>query len=181
MSTNKTSNFGLNQWEPGDQVRREEFNADNQKIDTALGQMPYVKILEVVTQTQERQVDLDVSQIDFTQYWMVELFCDCATPSDRLALQVNGLNNDYGYGSASGSGSGIGTTSILAHLGGRVLFYMPSPQARVGCVYFAGTENSFTGLQGVAPCTWAQLATFHLSRNSGIPVGTRIALFGIKK
>lgn len=36
MSTNKTTNYQLNQWEPGDQVLREEFNSDNAKIDAAL-------------------------------------------------------------------------------------------------------------------------------------------------
>lgn len=36
MASNQTSNFGLSQWEPGDPVLREDFNADNQKIDGAL-------------------------------------------------------------------------------------------------------------------------------------------------
>ena len=31
-------NYQLNQWEAGDQVLREEFNADNAKIDAALGE-----------------------------------------------------------------------------------------------------------------------------------------------
>ena len=36
MSTNKTTNYQLNQWEAADKVLRTEFNADNQKIDAAL-------------------------------------------------------------------------------------------------------------------------------------------------
>ncbi len=32
----KTSNYQLNQWAATDQVRRTDFNADNQKIDAAL-------------------------------------------------------------------------------------------------------------------------------------------------
>ena len=31
-----TTNYNLNQWEAGDVVRREDFNADNAKIDAAL-------------------------------------------------------------------------------------------------------------------------------------------------
>lgn len=38
MATNHTQNYNLNLWEPDDQVRRTEFNADNQKIDAALNQ-----------------------------------------------------------------------------------------------------------------------------------------------
>lgn len=36
MSTNKTSNYQLNQWVKSDKVLMEEFNADNAKIDAAL-------------------------------------------------------------------------------------------------------------------------------------------------
>lgn len=36
MASNHTSNYNLNQWKGADKVLREEFNADNQKIDTAL-------------------------------------------------------------------------------------------------------------------------------------------------
>lgn len=35
-STNKTENYGLNQWVKTDPVLMEDFNADNQKIDQAL-------------------------------------------------------------------------------------------------------------------------------------------------
>ena len=37
MSTNYTENFDLCQWEPTDPVLRTDFNADNAKIDAALG------------------------------------------------------------------------------------------------------------------------------------------------
>ena len=37
MATNYTTNYQLNQWEPTDQVLRTDFNADNAKVDAALG------------------------------------------------------------------------------------------------------------------------------------------------
>ena len=37
MATNQTTNYQLNQWEPTDQVLRTDFNADNAKLDAALG------------------------------------------------------------------------------------------------------------------------------------------------
>ena len=37
MSTNHTRNYDLCQWEASDKVLREDFNADNAKIDAALG------------------------------------------------------------------------------------------------------------------------------------------------
>ena len=40
MATNHTQNFNLNQWLATDAVLRSDFNADNQKIDAALKNMP---------------------------------------------------------------------------------------------------------------------------------------------
>ena len=37
MPSNQTSNYQLNQWERSDKVQMEDFNADNAKIDAALG------------------------------------------------------------------------------------------------------------------------------------------------
>lgn len=36
MPSNQTANYQLSQWEPGDQVLRADFNADNTKLDAAL-------------------------------------------------------------------------------------------------------------------------------------------------
>ena len=36
---NKTAHYQLNQWEPGDDFLRADFNEDNAKIDAALGEM----------------------------------------------------------------------------------------------------------------------------------------------
>ena len=36
MASGQTEHYGLNQWEARDQVLREEFNADNLKLDAAL-------------------------------------------------------------------------------------------------------------------------------------------------
>ena len=39
MASNYTSNYNLCQWQPDDKVLRTEFNADNVKIDAALGSL----------------------------------------------------------------------------------------------------------------------------------------------
>ena len=40
MASGQTKHYGLNQWQAGDHVLREEFNEDNAKIDAALAQVP---------------------------------------------------------------------------------------------------------------------------------------------
>ena len=38
----KTTNYQLNQWAKSDRIRMDDFNADNAKIDAALGAMPKI-------------------------------------------------------------------------------------------------------------------------------------------
>jgi len=45
MATNQTPYFGLNQWEADDPVLRQDFNADNQKLDAALSALGNCQIL----------------------------------------------------------------------------------------------------------------------------------------
>ena len=52
MSTNHTRNYDLCQWEASDKVLREDFNADNAKIDAALAQLNrYTASVEQKTDT----------------------------------------------------------------------------------------------------------------------------------
>ena len=68
----KTANYELNQWDPGDRILREEFNGDNVRIDAAIAAVKagnYYELLADVTTAQScMQLDLDLSEIDFTRY-----------------------------------------------------------------------------------------------------------------
>ena len=44
MASKQTANYGLSQWEAGDQVLRADFNADNAKIDAALNELAQERI-----------------------------------------------------------------------------------------------------------------------------------------
>lgn len=44
MVSNSTPNFGLNQWQADDPVLREDFNADNQKLEHALSMLGNCRI-----------------------------------------------------------------------------------------------------------------------------------------
>jgi len=48
MSTNKTANYNLHSWVPGDDFLRAEFNENFALIDGALGEMPRNKKLRMV-------------------------------------------------------------------------------------------------------------------------------------
>ena len=57
MPSTYTSNYRLNQWEPGDKVLRTDFNADNAKIDAALAGKAEVSALEALSKTVDAKAD----------------------------------------------------------------------------------------------------------------------------
>ena len=138
----QTSQFHLNQWELTDRIRMEDFNGDNQKLETALASLaaadaaeqqartaqdaairreaaaaaeavPLVKLLEVPVTQEAAQVDVDVSQIDFTQYYN---FAGNGG-EDRRRHECAGLSDflSYLYMIANGNQWITRSTDVLAH------------------------------------------------------------------
>jgi len=190
MASGKTSNYNLSQWEQSDRILMEDFNGDNAKIDSALKTItesfPYRKILTVTTQTAAQQIDVTVSQIDFSQYHKIELFVDCPSLTGGFLVRVNGDGgNTYNYLGIEGGGSDTAYTNYLAvyrdYCYGIMLFYTPVAAGRVGCLSTAATPNSYTGHQILAASTWGALTAFNFISSQMFPAGTKIQIFGVKK
>lgn len=91
-----TETYQLNQWEKTDRIQMEDFNSDNARVEAALAaQMqgltaertarealraellaayPLVKLADVTTKADARQVEIDVSGIDFTACQQVDVY-----------------------------------------------------------------------------------------------------------
>lgn len=72
----------------------EEMNADNQKVDAAVAAVPYVKLLDVTTETDAAQVELDLSGIDLSPYVKLELIAlphiTFTDTSAQIYVKLNG-------------------------------------------------------------------------------------------
>lgn len=127
----QTSQFHLNQWELTDRIRMEDFNGDNQKLEAALASLAaadtaeqqtraaqdaairqeaaaaaeavsLVKLLEVPVTQAAAQVDVDVSQIDFTQYAEVWIVPILSTLYNYIYLRCNNIaTNSYFHSGTS--------------------------------------------------------------------------------
>ena len=95
-STNKTANLALNQWVLTDPFLMEDMNADNQKIDAALGAVAIAKLLDVTTSANAQQVDLDVSSIDFTKFSSIKVIASIRVTPLGTAQQLFGRINGAG-------------------------------------------------------------------------------------
>ena len=82
----KTTNYQLPKWEKTDRIQMKDFNDMTATLDAALkanaeaiaetaAAFPLVKIKEVTLGSSTAAYTLDVSDVDFTQYYSIELFC----------------------------------------------------------------------------------------------------------
>lgn len=114
----KTENYQLCQWAASDRVLMEDFNGDNAKLeaaltglaaadaaeqsaraaqDTALAQqlsqltasIPVVKLLDQSVTSGQTRLDIDVSQIDFTQYAEVLILPMLSAAASTVYLTCN--------------------------------------------------------------------------------------------
>ena len=67
MPSSQTPNYNLNQWSRDDRVLMEDFNADNAKIDAALGEKADKSAVEELN-AQVGQVELSMPRVVFGTY-----------------------------------------------------------------------------------------------------------------
>jgi hypothetical protein len=118
---NQTPNLSLCQWDPEDRILREDFNNDNSKIDTVLGELQtygarYVKLKEIVTEEDVRTgaVEVDVSDITFADWQYIHV--DLSHTGGNITLRVNDKTNtcQYVYPSEGFSSGGTGYLAYIA-------------------------------------------------------------------
>ncbi len=205
MSTNKTQHFGLSQWQSTDPIRVADFNADNQKLDTALAARAYERLLAVTTRTKSNEVSLDVSGIDFTKYLKVELLFDDGgylpgTGHDTALhkLWLNGVK-DRKYVNCSLDGwntcvlDGATDSALLQwrSVAGRpsgvtLQFGTIIPNGSVTCsvLSLTGSSDYYAVECQIGYATeilWKDLQSIQLSNEAGIPAGSHFALYGVRK
>lgn len=175
-STNETSALGLSQWVLSDPFRMEDFNADNAKIDAAVARKSeFVKLKEITTTTGGvSQIDVDVSDIDFSQWQYVILD---TVLTGYANLRVNGKTgaNYIGFGYTQWVSGSLASLSTFPQR--TVLLSAMQKNARVGtlsvgdAVFLYGQSNDvmYSGLQ-----------TLNFVSSSTLAAGSKILLWGVK-
>ena len=174
----KTANVQLNQWESTDRILRTDFNADNEKIDAALGGMQaamrVVKLLDVTTKQAATQIDLDVSGIDLTAYQELWVYFRYGSDTEAkyMRIRLNGISEGYTYNGSSYShcysvslNNQRGLKKITMELGTQVYveYLTPVAPSALQTINFLGMET--TGNSAAANLT----------------AGTNIQICGVKR
>ena len=177
----QTANYQLSQWDAEDRILREDFNRDNAALDKAISEArkasPYCVICSAVLSEESNSYDLDVSKVDFSEYYKVELFVDYIPGQEGLLVRGNHVaDNSYHYG-YQGTCSYLG--SFPQNSSGLLLFYAVHPDSKVASTYFSATDEVRQTEQVIAPFTWRELTCFNIQGK--LPAGTRVQLCGVKK
>ena len=187
---NYTENYHLNQWDATDRVLRMDFNSDNQKIDAALAAVPPVKLLDLVTESPQKQVDISLTEFSPEPYAALKLYI-CAKVSN---LQVR-INNRTSYYGASNFGGAEGQINVLATSAGAsrpawmhgelTLLFSPAEENNwlITAFLLSGNASEVDGSRGTCVLTGA-LQTLNLLSGdvaNPIPAGSRFRLYGIRK
>ena len=197
MST-QTEHIGLHQWESTDSFLREDFNEDNRKIDEEVGKLiaavPIIKLGEITTSESARQVDVDLSEIDFSQYWEVQFHIHGNTSQTCvLYVRLNGAagEEDYEYKSAHGNNYASNYLSAIS-LGypGSMDYYSAKVTIFSSPVFIsAHTEGYGKAIQDqrsyatqTSGVTFSTLQVMNLVASIGtIDAGLKIEIYGVKQ
>ncbi|MBP8640856.1 MAG: hypothetical protein KBI01_08170 [Oscillospiraceae bacterium] len=151
-STNKTANLGLNQWVLSDPLLMEDMNSDNQKIDAAVAEQTYKKLISITTAANAQQIDFDLSGIDLSKYASLRIeACYGCTPADTISslyVRINNISTQSYFRPSDGSNS-AGFTSVL---------FAPIASYTVGIP--ASFSASISGISG-APNSQATYKALH--------------------
>ena len=195
-----TKNYHLNQWDAADRVLREDFNRDNQKIDTALEETAilarscYTRLLDETLAAPCQHWDIDLSSIDITRYQKLLFYPHLQGDTNQwVYLHINGWTS--GYTPSVGNNT--------SHCGNVPMMNDPNRQnfgvcefvilPELPCVCFVQT-GSTTNIANVAPgvscyrCpslgSASAIETLNLwfdSSSEHILAGSNIQLYGLKR
>lgn len=171
MPSNFTANYQLSQWKKTDQVKMEDFNEDNDKIDAALfskiGKPELIQAIDL-HENYGSVLDLDLSGIDWNAWRMVfvALTGKCvSSTNDHMYMDIplsHPGSSNLGYGDP----------------GGRALLFFPdhSENNPVRLIAFPTAEPVFCE----APFSDLNSMRFLYHGGGYISVSSKIFIYGLR-
>ena len=167
----KTTNYQLNQWEKSDRIMMEDFNADNAKIDAALGKIGKFETIDEVTfESITPTYTFDLTGFDWAKWQFVGVSVQAQSDKGSFLATFMGVSSPNGDNYVR-----------LAHVPPYPFVAVSAPchdaesavrgffigASQCGPVFGAGPFSKITGL------------TIH---GSGVsyPAGTKVTLWGVK-
>ena len=200
----QTDNLHLNIWSPQDAVDVEQINSNFQALDAAHAALQQEQgsvesrfpktLLDVTTQSQVRQVDLDLNTISLADYDWVDLYLDIqpveGTGIFEICMRVNN-NATYSYAVEDQAGLGMSFDLFSAlnqdetNMQKIRIFGGAAPvfTGHVTCIVGRGSSTSATRKSiaiGTPVSEVTSLNFFGVDENSYVTKGSRFRMVGVK-
>jgi hypothetical protein len=184
----KTQNYQLNQWDASDRILREDFNADNAKIDAALAEAKnrggYIKLKEFTTIADAAQVDIDVSDIDFSQWQEVHVDTELIATGIMGAILFSGSDTEF----CRAVGGSSDSPQKLAYLSGakaasrsHISFFPGQNQDCQVVCFTMSTTGAYCGINSAM--IYRELKKLCVKCYSGtdkLLAGSKVTLWGVR-
>ena len=187
MAENHTPTIGLNQYSGTDYFMREDFNADNMKIDEAIKELrnspTKIKLREFVLEQEATLLHIDLSDLDFTEYDYIHIDEEHnAKIFIRIDAEENKSGTSRSLNTASNSyDTSTGTISAHSYFGRFTMYIHHCTQTRSA---LTTSDNSYQDIcYGTATIPWAQAKGVYYkctTNNNKFPVGYKITIWGEK-
>lgn len=187
MAENHTPTLGLNQYSGTDYFMREDFNADNMKIDGAIKELrnsPYkIKLREFVLEQEATILHIDLSDLDFTEYDYIHIDEE---HNAKILIVIDAEENKSGISRSLNSAlnstdTGTGIIFAYANFGRFTMYIHHCAKTRSA---LTTSDNSYQDIRyGTATVAWAQAKGVYYkctTNNNKFPVGYKITIWGEK-
>ena len=174
---NYTTNYNLPQWEDTDVVTREDVNGAMASIDSAIANAsPLVKLLDYTSPSATTSLTVDLSGIDFTQYWQIFMYVDIGTRYSRMRL--NGVSSGYQCYSV-GVTNPTAKTQVDLVVSGMMITFCPVHNGNVSLS--TCSVSPYRSVYDYAtPVTWANWNSITLFEDT-LPAGSKVVMYGVRK
>ena len=199
----QTANFQLNQWEATDRILREDFNADNAKLDAALeanadaiaaeasarqsgdaairAALPMVSVYAKTLSVPQDRLDIATGGLGLTDYLMLVLYLE-APCSFSISLLANNATSYETINSHGGSSYLAIFNNSGGTCGGAIRLFSPFSSSTVHCAFYRSSGYTVGEVCNSCNFTWGALETLNLVPNGGqLPAGTKVRIYGLKK
>lgn len=168
-STNKTPHLGLCQWVETDPLLMDDMNDTLKTIDKAIGIRPLVKLMEVTLTQSLTTVNLDLSEIDFTNIVDLQIYFPTGS-----AISINHFTGALNYlGTTGGWQSSVST---FGSSDGKInITNINGLASTKGNIYMSGSVYYYVEASKIGP-----LESLTFTNNRSYSEGDRFLILGIR-
>ena len=161
MASQQTPNYNLNQWEKTDRILMDDFNSDNEKIDTALfSKLGRAELITTITTdgTGRTTATIPLAGIDWDK-WQAVFFVNTLYTDTTKTLRFSAYSDNHGVESKCSDASDPNRLAITT-AGPSILAFFPlnDGSRSVRVLYWGGHAG-----MGTANCTYNELTHLHVS------------------